>query len=429
MTLIKKIKDLWNRDPGHLIWICLLLLLFIAALVSKFLISLSIMLMLPTIFFALKSKHGRLILKKKQVRSLLALTHWINPPYFWFIIFFVVTLFSAFYSDHTLQGLQKVQLRLPYLILPLVFLANKPLDRNEMYVYLGIVIRIAALICAGVLINYFLFFDQITESLSHGKSIPTPSNHIRFSLFISFLSLCGVYLAEKKRKDAALIVSVIFLIVSLHILAVRSGLVLFYVGLIYLITTIFYSRVRKRVLFLMVLAICSLPFLAYNLIPSLENRIDYMIYDLNRYRSGDLGAYSDGDRFRSIQMGWELFKDNIWFGCGVGDIEEKTEELYEKKYSDRVNVKLAHNQLVYFLATTGIVGTLLSLPVLILPYLQRTQELRQLIHLHGLILIISCTIEATIEGTNGIIFHLLFILLLMRHNQLKVHPVNPPAEY
>jgi O-antigen ligase len=420
--LIPYFKDLIKNDPGILIWIILLISLFVGALVSKFLISLSIFLMIPTIFFLVTRNKGRIAIERRTWRDFI-----INQNsqllFGLFILFFIVTLGSALFSENLNQGFHKVQLRIPYFILPFIFVCNKPLKTYDIYVFLWVCICISALVSLGVIANYLIQFDLITETLSYGKAIPTPSNHIRYSLFLSFLSLTGIYLLSSNRfkqksyEQIALITSALVLIASLHILAVRSGLFLFYLGIFYLLIVIFYNRVRKRVIFTMVLIAGLIPFLAYHFIPSLENRIDYMIYDIQRYYEGDLGTYSDGDRFRSIQMGLKLFKENIWLGCGIGDIHEATNEIYKQHIPEVVNVKHPHNQLVFFLATTGIIGTLLSLPAFFLPYFFYNFKERIILHLHGIVFLISCVFEATIEGTNGICFHLLFVLLLINHNR------------
>jgi O-antigen ligase len=414
------ISKLWHRDRGTFLWLAALLSMLLGALVSHFLISISIFAMLPTLFWKWEQIGDIWTVKLRSWVSL-KVTRFGFIPFSWFIIFFLVSVFSAFASDDLAAGLSKVQLRLPYVILPLVFWANNSIDRKSLYFFLGMYAILAALVALGVLANYLIQFDQITETLSHGKSIPTPSNHIRFSLFLAFGALsCGYVLSQAKWQKIfkwLLWFALISLVVSLHVLAVRSGLLLFYLGLLYLLVAIWYTRMPRRILFPLLLLTAALPFLAYEFIPSLENRIDYMMYDLQRYFDGDIGSYSDGDRLRSMVVGWNVFKDYFWFGCGTGDIEAVTSWTYLQIYEPGTNVRLPHNQWLYFLATTGLIGTLLSLPALLFAYFFSPRQERTLLHLHGLVLLVSCLFEATLEGTNGVSFHLLFVLLLLNHQK------------
>ena len=411
-----------TEQPGKLYVLSIILVLGAGALFSKFLISLSIFLLVLTVFFVLyRSEEGHLKLKIRSFRKKMIFQEFFSPPFYVFILLFSVTLFSALISEDVDNGLAKVQLRLPYLLLPFVFVFNKAITRRELYLLIYFFAIICAITAVGVLINYSFFFERITESLATGKSVPTPSNHIRYSLFLAFTSLASFYIFMQgvfsRRENLLLLLIAVFMAVSLHILAVRSGLFLWYLGAAYLLFTEFYNRLDKRILTIMAIAMLIFPFAAYKFIPSLENRVNYMIYDLKLYSEGSTRAYSDGDRLRSIVMGWELFKNNPVLGCGVGDIQVATEEIFKTKYDDSVNVRQPHNQVVYFLASTGLLGALLSLSALLLPYFMNNRRERALLNLHGIVFLTSCTIEATIEGTNGICFHLFFLLPLMSMNK------------
>jgi O-antigen ligase len=415
-------RPLWGDEPGSFVWLVLLILLLLGALVSKFLISLSIFLMLPTIFWRWERKETRLVLRKRKLfRDPGTLRTFV--PFAWFILFFLVTLLSAFTSSDMSAGLAKVQLRLPYLLLPFVFYANRSMPQTALHFFFWMYTVLTAVVMIGVLGNYALHFDQITETLNHGKSVPTPSNHIRFSLFVAFAALSGVYLLGQQVFAASLrsilMAAAFVLILGLHLLAVRSGLLLFYAGIVYLAVAVWYRRLPRRWLLPVMLLAMLLPFAAYKLLPSLENRINYMVYDLENYFDGNVGSFSDGDRLRSMVVGWELFKRNPWVGCGVGDIEPAAKAMYAEVYEPGTNVRLPHNQLLFFLSTTGLLGTLLTLPAFLLAYFRPKGKHNVLLYLHGIVFLVSCLFEATIEGTNGISFHLLFVLFFLnRSNSL-----------
>lgn len=429
------VRLLWRDNPGSIVWLVLLILLLLGALVSKFLISLSIFLMLPTIFLQWERVDNRWVIRKRNRVGFSANLRSFTP-FAWFVLFFFVTLLSAFASSDLDAGFAKVQLRLPYLLLPFVFFANRSLSQIALHFFFWVYVVLTAAVMIGVLGNYALHFDQITETLNHGKSVPTPSNHIRFSLFVSFAALAGIYAAGQKVFAASLrsllILSTCILVLGLHLLAVRSGLLLFYVGILYLAVMVWYQRIPRRWLIPVVLLAMLVPVAAYKLLPSLENRINYMAYDLENYFDGNIGSFSDGDRLRSMVVGWELVKKHPWTGCGVGDIEPAAKAMYAEVYEPGTNVRLPHNQLLFFLATTGWLGTLLTLPAFLLAYFRPKPDDKILLHLHGIVFLISCLFEATIEGTNGISFHLLFVLLFLNRTKgipagMGARPVADPG--
>ena len=118
------IMELWSRDRGTFVWLITLLCWLVGALVSHFLISISIFAMLPTLIWRWENKDkGWKIRLRSWIGSSILKPGFI--PFAWFMLFFAVSVFSAFVSEDLAAGLSKVQLRLPYLILPLVFLEER----------------------------------------------------------------------------------------------------------------------------------------------------------------------------------------------------------------------------------------------------------------------------------------------------------------
>ena len=137
--------------------------------------------------------------------------------------------------------------------------------------------------------------------MRQGHHIPTPRNHIRFSLLLAWTIMCGLYLFEQKfyfkfkAERWWVLGSTIFLFVLIHLLSVKSGLLVLYVGLgTWILRIVFVKRQLKLGLILLLLTV-SLPFLAYQLIPSFKNKVNYTKYDINMFfergRRGILGLW------------------------------------------------------------------------------------------------------------------------------------------
>lgn len=235
-------------------------------------------------------------------------------------LIFVIYAFSGLYSQNLDLLAERLRIKLPFLLLPFAFAQLKPYTEKQFaiiqYIFLGI-LSIAGL---AVLINYLAFFDSITESMMYGKAIPTPYSHIRFSLFVVFAFFTGleVLRAGVKLKfnweKPVVIVCTVFLFILCHILAVRSGLLALYLGLFFWI--IYYFVKTKKVLLgsVFLLLLVCIPYLSYKFIPTLNSKINYMLYDLKMMSSDTSQEYSDRGRLISIKVGWELIQQNLWFG-------------------------------------------------------------------------------------------------------------------
>mgnify|MGYP003891478907 CR=1 FL=1 len=131
-----------------------------------------------------------------------------------------------------------------------------------------------------------------------------------------------------KWEKVPLLVIVVFLFVFLHILAVRSGIVILYFNLLVL----FVGRTiqKKEYLKMLVIAVLifTIPVVAYLSIPTFKQKIEYSILDFKMHQKNKEVAFSDGERFRSYEIGWELFESSPVTGVGVGDIFTDYQALY-----------------------------------------------------------------------------------------------------
>ena len=92
----------------------------------------------------------------------------------------------------------------------------------------------------GVLKTIFDMQESVLSIIGSGQSIETPVDHIKYSLFVSYAIILGLIIVLEKKvnffkwEKVPLLVIVVFLFVFLHILAVRSGIVILYFNLLVL---------------------------------------------------------------------------------------------------------------------------------------------------------------------------------------------------
>lgn len=342
---------------------------------------------------------------------------WILSLFFWLV------LFSGLYSQDKSDWLNWVRIKLPYIALPLAFAPLKKLSARQLTALLYGFVLVFAVSAAVILANYFMNYAAITESFSRGNGIPMPYSHIRYTLMLAFSFFCCLWLMERKEflysgnEKWVLLVLAVFALVALHILSVRSALLALYIGIIFL--TLREAIRRKRILqsFLMIAAVCTLPYLAYVFLPGFHNKIEYMKYDLAQYREGKANEYSDAMRIISVKVGFQIWKEHPLLGVGSGDLRSETNKVYAEDYPDisEHNRRIPHNQFVWVLASTGIIGLLIFLSAFFIPLMVKGHYRLWILSLLHLILLSSFFTEDTLEEQIGTGFYLIFLLVFMNY--------------
>ncbi len=338
-------------------------------------------------------------------------------------LYMVIVLISGTYSENKSDWMNWVRIKLPFIALPLAFAPIQQLSSKKFIVVLyGFMLTFFG--CTVLVLgNYFMHYETMTQSFSWGTQIPMPFNHIRYTLMLAFSFFCALYLY----KEQSFVLSANekwvqlsyagFVFIALHVLSVRSGLLALYLGLFYLAISGVFKRRQFLVGGSIFLLIAVLPFAAYKLVPSLHNKLEYMRYDLNEYQKGNINENSDAMRLLSMQIGMQMWRQNPLLGVGSGDLETETYSIYEKQYPQItvINRRVPHNQFIWVLAGTGLLGFALFLTAFFYPLIA------QRYYQHGLFLILNLMIfssfftEDTFEEQMGSGFYLIFLLLLMNH--------------
>ena len=334
-------------------------------------------------------------------------------PYSGLLLVFGVIVLSGVNSEDSGEWMKQVKLKLPFLILPLVFYVLKPIDQKvHRLVHLGL-IGIVAASSIQVIGNFFLDYEEISSGLNRGKSIPTPIDHIHYSIILAYATVScfvlGLYESVKKWR-ILLFIAGIYLFGFSHFLSVRSGLALCYASVG--VTLIWYIVTRKKYFAgLSVMAfLVALPFIAYQTIKPFHNKIQYMMWDIEQYQKGNGNNYSDSERLMSYEIAVDLIKDAPIVGHGIGDLRPLTTQKHKEKYGDKEKYIYPHNQYLYILTAVGILGALVFFFSLFCPLLFAEKRNIFLV-LIFVMLMLSFLVENTIQRAVITAFFLFFILL------------------
>jgi O-antigen ligase len=332
-------------------------------------------------------------------------------------LIFLIYLFGAFYSEDKVFLMERLMIKLPFLLLPLGFAAMPEFSQRQYHHFFYIFTLMIFIAAVGSFGYYIIHFKEITESYLYAKVIPSIINHIRFSLMIAFSIFMGGYLYFSKYYlkypwERILILAItLFLFLFLHIFSVRSGILAVYSSAILFIATFLFKKNKKLAIGSLAIII-SLPILMYSLIPTLQNKVDYMIRDVSFFLKGENhNDYSDSNRLLSWKIGIETALENPVWGVGVGDIKNSIFDTYKQNYPEisPENHIIPHNQFIFVFAGCGMVGLFIFLFATLYPFIRFSGY--TLFFILNSIIITSYISEATIENQLGTCFFLTFFLL------------------
>lgn len=342
-----------------------------------------------------------------------------DPPWYALSLIFFMVLISGLYSNDTAYWLERLRIKAPFLLLPLAFFLIPPISRRTYHKILLAFIAIMCLSSLPIAFDMIREYNQMVLRLQQGQPIPTPGNHIRYSLLLALASLTGILLlvdqtlAKAKLLRWMLIGASIYLFIFIHLLAVRSGIAALYLtSLIFLFRAFWNPRFKEKAVGLLAVIIIT-PIIAYFAIPSFQNRINYMMRDFSQYQSQKWDAYSDAERILSIRTGLDIATEHPILGVGA-DLKSQMKERFHKAY-DKYSFIMPHNQFVSVLASHGILGLLLFVVAILAPLWPVAHwDNHYFIALHSIIFS-SFLVENTIETSVGVAIYLFFLLVGLNH--------------
>jgi len=337
-------------------------------------------------------------------------------------IFFIVLL-SALYSENTTYLIERLRIKLPFLLLPIAFAGLPKLTEQQYFSLLYLLVVVMLISSVGVGLNYALNFEAINYDIGHSGSIPTPISHIRYSLLLALSVFAGIFLYHKKfylkfsSEKYLLLACALFLLIFMHILSVRSGLLGLYLASFALVVRYILGTKRYVVGTIMALAIVALPILAFQFSPGFRAQAYLMRHNyIEFFIKKNVGDYSDTQRLASYQMAIKAAAHSPLTGVGMGDIKDATAAAYKLHYPE-VSPKLPHNQFLFFYTATGLIGLLLFVAAFFFPLFYRKRYRQTLFLAFYVIVFTSFMVESTLETAIGTAFFMVFLLIMLSENE------------
>lgn len=363
-SMLNKLQNEW-RAP--LIFI-LLASMMVGLFISRALLSVS---MISFVIISFFHPHP-----KEQVRA------FFHTPLLWGMsLLFFIPLVSGAWSENTQQWADIMRIKLPLFFLPLAFAAPFGFSGRHWHWLALLFIFLLVLVSGWSIIKYAGDMAAINQSYLQAKTMVTGlgNDHVRFSWLVATGILLSSWLCWQSRHRRNIIFWALFgagtwLILYLHLLAARTGLVSFYMMLAAAVFLFFFSRKRPARAIFLISLLLVLPVVAYLVLPSFRNRMDYMRYDFSYFRDARyLPGANDAVRLISIRTGWEVMNDHPLTGVGFGDIATEVRSRYGKAYPEMVESDkiLPGSEWMMYGAGTGWPGFIAFSAIMIIPFFTR----------------------------------------------------------
>lgn len=156
---------------------------------------------------------------------------------------------------------------------------------------------------------------------------------------------------------------------------------------------------------------------------SVDDRIYQVIWEIDSYLNGsNPQGNSVSMRFEFWKTGWGIFKENPVFGVGTGDIKNAFAEMYirENTALDQKFRLRGHNQYLTIAAQLGLLGLLIFISLLVVPFIENKNGRKTLFIGFWVIAVLSMINEDTIETQMGVTFFSFFYCFLLYYLNPKV---------
>jgi len=345
------------------------------------------------------------------------------------VLMFAITWF---WSDNKGDWEVRFQLKLPFLILPMAFTFLPQFSAKQLQL---LTLTVAIMLTGSAFYSLsFLIMDPVHSihgyKLSHILPTLPKGDRINATMGIAVFIILAVYVWPILASRAAkwvIGVCIAIMVIHLHIIAVKSGLIALY---IFVIGWSIYTMVAKRsvVAFVILLAVPLTFFLAGRFVPTLRERVAYTGFSYYMFKHGDhSGKYGDISRLMSYSIALDIIKKHPLLGVGAGDIKDQMDTTYARVYPEvqQVDRLYPHNQFLVNALGCGIPAMLLFVLWLFMP-LAKLKRNRQsfFFFMVWLIGFFELMIEPHLEGQLGI-FVFLFFLLFQKHELNRVEAAVP----
>lgn len=278
---------------------------------------------------------------------------------------YIFLLSSFFYSQNYNYLFERLQIKIPLLIAPIIWASAPIFDLKRIRLVVFSFAAIIFITASGIILNYLMHYEAVNQMYLESKIMPGPINHIRFSLLVVFIiymifNHLKYNLNFKNNLETKLLATTgVLLVIFLHVYSVRSGLLALYciIGLT-LFNHLIHTKNFKQIT-IAGFCIMFIGLISFAVSPTMRNKLVNTKQDVSVYKNNQDPNYNSlSTRMVSYKTGLQIFQSNILWGCGLGDLKDENDALFKSQYPTIETPIIPHNQFLYYLAATGLIGFL-----------------------------------------------------------------------
>ncbi len=353
-----------------------------------------------------------------------------GDPLFWiFQAFFWIVPFSLLWTEDTQSGLKMAGRYGFFLLSPLYLtVARRELAPRCIAVFLAGCAMSEALAYYNWL--QMLHFPDWPRGIRVRKDLEDTAPFVDHILYAPILAWAG-YLAARQALSGTLGRRIGYLLLTLATLGnlVFSGGRAGQLAFLVLLVILAFQRLAKRPVAAALVSIAlvgGIAAIGYTGNDYLRARVDETIRETSQSEKNI--ATSTGQRFTFYANTLRLFAEHPLFGVGAGDFEQEYAQINKRHSPDWMTTNNPHNQYLFVLTTTGVLGGAILLLAYFPPILWRRRQdaLAQLrVGLAVFIGFISL-FEDYLWRSNTSLLFVLFAALLLSQRSLGGTPSQPP---
>ena len=335
----------------------------------------------------------------------------------------VVFLFiSGFYTTELLVWRHELFRDLTWLAVPLAFTLAVPLTRGQRLAVGSVFVLSVAALGLATLAQYWQNPASANEDILYGRNMPVFTHifHITFGVMLALAAFWGMGLRRhglaRPWLRAALLAAVAVAVLTLHVLAYRTGLLVFYAALLAVVVRLLVRRNLGLGLALLVLLVAS-PWAAYRELESVRQRVDSTFWDVGQLTEGhDINGTSLSRRLVAIETARQVIARHWLVGVAPADARAAMMHQYDWQGfgllpENRIEV---HNQFLQAMVGGGVLGLALLLVVMFWPLTRPWARRRPAIALFLLMQATSMLVDAPLDlqlGLNLCVFGYGFLIV------------------
>ena len=330
-----------------------------------------------------------------------------------------IYIISFFFSENKDRALDYLIRSSPFIFLPTSFYLLK---KEALEVFFNYFLK-SFIISNSVYIIVMIFYVLNLGYLSTTHDLNYYYSYITFAFFsmgdhpiylsIQF-AISILFLIRIRINKVLKVVLFLILLMGLFFLSRKGVIISFFVALAFY----FYFEFNRAKSLMMILSILILFTLSF-LVPEIKERYFEVFEKSNLINNSKT---SSGIRTILWYNSIELIKENLVFGCGIGDSQEVlSKHLKDKGYIEIATKKSnCHNQYLQFLLSIGIIGLLVFIcSIFYFFYFFKSQKNFLGLSILIMFLILFLT-ESFLDRQNGIILYTLFLTIVtLNHKQIN----------